>query len=83
MEWKTFLNYYQEYLEAPRGFGPINDSTLILHGIHDKVVLFPLAKVHKQSIRNSKLVSFKFSGHGLFYDEKNRFNEELVKFIEE
>ena len=35
------------------------------------------------SIRNSKLVPFEFSGHASFYDEKDRFNEELVKFIEE
>jgi non-heme chloroperoxidase len=59
----------------------INVPTLILHGIHDKVVLFPLGEIQKQCIRNSKLVPFKFSGHGLFYDEKDKFNEELVKFI--
>lgn len=61
----------------------INVPTLILHGIHDKVVPFSLAEVQKHSIKNSKLVPFKFSGHGSFYDEKDRFNEELVKFIEE
>lgn len=61
--------------------GKINVPTLILHGIHDKVVLFPLGEIQKQCIKNSKLVPFKFSGHGLFYDEKDKFNEELVKFI--
>ncbi len=61
----------------------INVPTLILHGIHDKVVPFPLAEVQKQSIRNSKLVPFEFSGHGSFYDQRDKFNEELMKFIEE
>ena len=61
----------------------INVPTLIIHGIHDKVVPFPLAKVQYESIRNSKLVPFEFSGHASFYDQKDRFNEELVKFIEE
>ena len=61
----------------------INVPTLIIHGIHDKVVPFPLGKVQNQSIRNSKLVPFEFSGHASFYDEKDRFNEELVQFIEE
>ncbi|KYH28087.1 MULTISPECIES: alpha/beta fold hydrolase [Clostridium] len=61
----------------------ITVPTLILHGIHDKIVPFSLAKVQRQYIENSKLVPFEFSGHGLFYDEKDKFNEELVKFIEE
>ena len=60
----------------------IRVPTLIIHGIHDKVVPFELGQVQEQHIRNSKLVPFKFSGHGSFYDEREKFNEELVKFIE-
>ena len=33
--------------------------------------------------KNSKLIPFKDSGHGTFYDQRDKFNEELVKFIEE
>ena len=61
----------------------INVSTLIIHGIHDKVVPFSLGQIQNQSIVNSKFVPFEFSGHASFYDEQDRFNEELVKFIEE
>lgn len=57
--------------------------TLIIHGIHDKVVPFQLAEVQKQGIKNSKLIPFKYSGHGVFYDQRDKFNEELVRFIEE
>ncbi len=60
----------------------IEVPTLILHGIHDKVCLFPLAIAMKQGIKNSKLVPFENSGHGLFWEEKDKFNSELVKFIE-
>ena len=60
----------------------IKVSTLILHGIHDKVCLFPLAEAQKKGIKNSKLVPFEESGHGLFYDQKEKFNKELTKFIE-
>lgn len=60
----------------------INVPTLILHGIHDKIVLFPLAQVQNQCIKNSKLVQFIYSGHGLFYDERDKFNKELINFIE-
>lgn len=57
--------------------------TLILHGIHDKVCLFQLAEVMRQGIKNSKLVPFENSGHGLFWEEHDKFNKELIKFIEE
>ncbi len=60
----------------------IKVPTLILHGIHDKICLFPLAVAQSKGIPHSKLIPFKFSGHGLFYDEKDKFNKELVAFIE-
>jgi non-heme chloroperoxidase len=63
--------------------GKIHVPTLILHGIHDKVCLFPLAIAQHEGIRNSKLVPFKYSGHGLFYDQRDKFNKELTQFIEE
>lgn len=63
--------------------GTINVPTLIIHGIHDKVVPFSLAEVQKQGIKNSNLIPFKYSGHGSFYDQHEKFNKELVKFIEE
>lgn len=61
----------------------ITVPTLILHGIHDRVCLFPLAIAQNQGIQNSKLVPFKYSGHGLFYDQRDKFNKELAQFIEE
>ena len=60
----------------------INVPTLILQGIHDKVCLFPLAIAQRESIKNSKLVPFEESGHFLFIDQRDKFNEELMKFIE-
>lgn len=56
--------------------------TLIIHGIHDKVVPFELGEVQNHGIKNSILLPFEFSGHGSFYDEKDKFNEELMKFVE-
>jgi non-heme chloroperoxidase len=61
----------------------IKVPTLIIHGIHDKVVPFQLGEVQKQAIKTSKLIPFQFSGHGVFYDEREKFNNELMKFIEE
>ncbi|MEL7567408.1 MAG: alpha/beta hydrolase [Dehalobacterium sp.] len=61
----------------------INVPTLILHGINDQVCLYPLAIAQNNSIKNSKLVSFEACGHFLFYDQRDRFNKELIQFMEE
>jgi non-heme chloroperoxidase len=60
----------------------IHVPTLIIHGIHDLIVPFTLGEIQNQCIKNSKLVPFEFSGHGSFYDEKDRFNEVVTNFIE-
>lgn len=63
--------------------GQINVPTLILHGIHDKVCEFPLAVAQHEGIRTSRLLPFKYSGHGLFYDERDKFTHELARFAGE
>jgi non-heme chloroperoxidase len=60
----------------------INVPTLILHGVNDQVCLFPLALAQREGIRNSKLVAFEECGHFLFYDQLEKFNKELVGFVE-
>jgi len=62
--------------------GTINVPTLIIHGIHDKVVPFQLGEVQNREIKNSYLIPFEFSGHGSFYDQRDKFNKELMNFIE-
>jgi len=69
--------YEELFCDLPR----INVPTLILHGIHDKVCLFPLAIAQNQGIKNSRLIPFENSGHGLFYDEMDKFNRELAQFV--
>ena len=60
----------------------IHVPVLIIHGIHDKVVPFELGEIQQRMIRNSRLIPFEFSGHGSFYDQKDEFNHQLVRFIE-
>ncbi|WP_243296491.1 alpha/beta fold hydrolase [Bacillus litorisediminis] len=55
--------------------------TLIVHGIHDKVIPFSQAQELNQKIRNSQLVPFQFSGHGPFWEERDKFNQLLIQFI--
>ncbi len=54
--------------------------TLILHGVHDQVCLFPLGEALSRGIAGSRLIPFEESGHGLFYDEREKFNKELIRF---
>ncbi|MFO6495848.1 MULTISPECIES: alpha/beta fold hydrolase [Bacillus] len=60
----------------------ISAPTLIVHGIHDKVIPFSQAQQLNQNIRNSQLIPFHYSGHGLFWEERDRFNRILSQFID-
>lgn len=60
----------------------VNAPTLILHGLDDKVCLYPLAEAMHKGIRGSTLVPFASCGHFLFYDQLEKFNAELYKFTE-
>lgn len=55
--------------------------TLIVHGVHDKVIPFAQAQELNQKIKNSLLVPFRYSGHGAFWEEREKFNEVLRQFI--
>ena len=55
--------------------------TLIIHGIHDKVIPFAQAQELNQKIKNSQLVPFHYSGHGPFWEERDKFNQLLKQFI--
>jgi non-heme chloroperoxidase len=56
--------------------------TGIFHGVQDKICSFVLAKVMHAEIRGFELIPFKYSGHGLFYCELEKFNRELVRFVD-
>lgn len=59
----------------------IEIPTRIFHGLHDQVVPFPLAEEQQRLIKDSLIVPFHDSGHGLFYDERDKLNYELAQFI--
>ena len=59
----------------------ITVPTAIFHGKHDRICPFDFAKTMHKKIQSSKLISFEQSGHGLFFEELDKFNHELKKFI--
>ncbi|HWR56462.1 MAG: alpha/beta hydrolase [Bacillota bacterium] len=59
----------------------ISVPTAIFHGIHDQIVPFPSARETQRRIRDSSLIPFEFSGHGLVIDERDKFNNYLAQFV--
>lgn len=78
---KVAMSFRDESLFSD--LGRIGVPTLILHGLHDKVCYPELAVAQKEGIPDAKLVWFEYSGHSLFYEERDKFNAELMKFIED
>jgi len=58
-----------------------NLPVAIFHGTHDKICPFDFAKVMSQGIKGSRLIEFNESGQGLNIEEKDKTNEQLMKFI--
>ncbi|MBM7634613.1 alpha/beta fold hydrolase [Geomicrobium sediminis] len=60
----------------------IEVPTAILHGKNDEICPFDLAEVMESGIEAAEIVPFNDSGHSLFYDEREKFTEELIRFFE-
>ncbi|RDZ17517.1 alpha/beta hydrolase [Priestia megaterium] len=60
----------------------ITVPTLLLHGRKDEICPFEFAEQMQQEISQAELIPFEHSGHGLFYDEKEKFNKEILAFLD-
>jgi len=61
----------------------IHIPTIIMHGKHDKICTFEMAKQMNLGIKNSEVIPFEKSGHVMFLEETSKFNTELIKFARE
>lgn len=61
----------------------IKIPTLIMQAKQDKIVAYALAEQMNKAIKGSQLIPFENSGHALFLEEKDKFNEELLKFLKQ
>jgi pimeloyl-ACP methyl ester carboxylesterase len=55
----------------------------IFHGVQDKIVPFATGQQALQGLPNAYLVPFEHSGHGLFVEEREKFNRELIRFVQQ
>jgi non-heme chloroperoxidase len=61
----------------------IKIPTLILHAKDDQIVAYENALQMNNGIKGSKLVTFDKSGHALFIEEQDKFNNELISFLKQ
>jgi pimeloyl-ACP methyl ester carboxylesterase len=73
----------------------VNVPTRLFHGLHDQFCPFELAETMIEPIeampdgaeaaagwiKGAKIIRFENSGHALFYEERDKFNAELINFI--
>lgn len=61
----------------------INVPVAIFHGTQDKLCNFAFAEQLHKGIKDSYIVKFENSGHALFVEEAEKFNNELEKFAKQ
>lgn len=59
----------------------ISKPTLICQGVHDKVCPIQFGETLDKLIPNSKLILYQNSGHALFWEEKDKLNNDILDFI--
>lgn len=59
----------------------VHVPTAIFQGLQDKVVPNDLTMYQHKMIPNSVLYNFEYSGHGMIYDELEKFNICMINFI--
>lgn len=67
-------------LDLRPSLSKIKIPTVVFNGVHDKLCSIELAEQLQKGILNSYLVRFENSGHALFVEEAEKFNNELAAF---
>jgi non-heme chloroperoxidase len=67
-------------LDLRPSLSKIKVPVAIFHGTKDKLCDFTFAEQLHKGLKNSYIVKFENSGHGLFIEEMDKFNTELEKF---
>ncbi|WP_410513176.1 alpha/beta hydrolase [Paenibacillus sp. BR2-3] len=59
----------------------VHAPTFIFHGVLDQICPFKFAILMHKGIHGSQLLRFEKSGHGIFYDELELFNQRLLSVL--
>lgn len=69
--------------DGRRDLASVKVPTTIIHGAKDTVVSNDLVIIQNKSIKGSRLFTLSNSGHGITYDELEKFNEVFIACIDE
>lgn len=69
--------------DGRRDLASVKIPTIIIHGAKDTVVSSDLVMIQNKSIKGSRLFTLSNSGHGITYDELEKFNEVFIGCIDE
>ena len=58
----------------------ISLPTRVFHALNDQIVPYDHGQAVAAGIHNARLVTFTTAGHGLYIDEREKFNHELLAF---
>ena len=67
--------------DVQKDFSHVHVPTYIIHGDKDLIVSKELAKIQHQNISGSKLITLTDSGHGIIYDQLEKFNSIFMNSI--
>ncbi len=93
MRWFNYLNYSSTGHSTIKTAESLRDSdvrddlaqihvpTGIFHGVQDRICPYEFAVILNKGIKNSQLFRFDLSGHGIFYDELEKFNREFSNYL--
>lgn len=59
----------------------VSVPTRIFHARNDTIVPYDHGEALAAGIRDARLVTFEHAGHGVYVDERDRFNRELLAFV--
>lgn len=66
---------------ALRDAWSVRVPTLLIHGMEDQIVPFEAGEYLRNQIPNSRLYSLTPCGHAMFYEQREMFNCQLIKFL--
>ena len=67
--------------DGRRDLAAVQVPAFILHGAKDVVVSTALAEIQQRGIRGAKRITLENSGHGIVYDELERFNRLFLEVL--
>lgn len=78
---RPFLSILRKGEREFCGLACVHVPITIFHGTKGEIVPFELGRVQQQCIACARLIAFEYSGHGVFYDELERFNQCFLEFL--